>query len=264
METLCTWQKLVIQAFDETPIATDRKSRCSVFNVQRFIYQALQNAGIENRSPFSLRQLFQIHYRAKGSPQSVRQLCIQTIREMKKPATGFNSSLTVAEYFGILFTVFMLLTPQTATTYLVPVNGSSILKTLIPPQEDIDRIEVKLPTTTDYLALAGPVKITPPVMRHPSGMVDKNWILQQQDSAYSLQILSASNSKSLERFCLKHDICSHSAFYHTELNGKPLTRLLYGVYPNHMAAKQAKNQLPEALRKLSPWARQFKQIKHEL
>ncbi|MDJ0882238.1 MAG: SPOR domain-containing protein [Gammaproteobacteria bacterium] len=264
METLSTWKKLVIQAFNETPISTDRQSRCSVFHIQQFIYQALQNAGIENRSPFTLWQLLLIHYQSKGSPNRVRELCIQTIRNMQKPATGFNARLSVPEYLGILFTLFLFIAPQTATTFRTPDNGHSILKILVPPLAEIDQIEVHLPTSSDYLAIAGAVKIAPPVTRLPSGLAGRDWILQQQDSKYTLQLVSASHEQSLERFCKKHDICQASATYQTTLKGKSLNRLLFGVYSNHKAAKLAKSQLPDALKKISPWPRQFKQIKQEL
>jgi len=264
METLSSWKKLVIQAFKETPIATNRRSCCNVFNIQQFVYRALENAGIENRSPFTLGQLVRIRYQSKGEPQSVRDLCIQTLQQMQKPAMGFNSSYGFSELVAVLMTLLLLVAPQTATTFRAPLNGESILKILVAPIEEIDAIEINLPSTTDYLAIAGPVKITPPEMLHPSGLADKKWILQQKDSAYSLQILSASNNHSLESFCKKHHICDQSAYYQAEVKGKPIIRLLYGVYPNHQAAKMAKKHLPKSLNKISPWARQFKQIKKEL
>ena len=262
--TLSSWKKLLIQAFRETPIDTNRSRRCGVFNIQQFIYRALENAGIENRSPFTFWQLLNIRYQSKGVPEAVRNLCIKTLLQMDKPSMGFKSGYTPVEIFGIVCTLIVLIAPQTATTFKAPMNGESILRILVPPVDDIDRLEVHLPHSSDYLTSAGGVKISPVVLREASGLAGKSWILQQQDSFYSLQILSASNSDSLEQFCNKHDICTQSAYYQTELNGKPLTRLLYGVYPNHKAAKLAKQQLPPGLKQVSPWARQFKQIKKEL
>ncbi len=264
METLSTWKKLVIQAFTETPLSTDRRSRCSVFHIQQFIYQSLQNAGIENRSPFTLWQVIQIYYQSKGSATRVRELCIDTLVNMQKPATGFNASLTLTDYVGLIFSLFLFLAPQTATTFRAPDNGNSILKILVPPLAEIDLQEVHLPSSSDYLALAGAVKISPPINRSDSGLAGSDWILQQQDANYTLQLVSASQAQNLERFCQKHDICDQAATYRTSLNGKPLYRLLFGVYSNHKSAKLAKSQLPEALKKVSPWPRQFKKIKQEL
>lgn len=264
METLSNWKSLLLQALEQAPIKTNRRQRCSVYHIQQFIYRALEDSGIENRSPYTLWQLIVVRYRSKGQPQLVRTLCIHTLQQMQKPARAFNSSLTTGELLGILLSAMMLVLPQTATTFRTKLNGQSILKVRVHPIEEIDRLEIKLPSTTDYLSMAGPVKVSPPIIRHVSGLADKNWIKQQKDSAYSLQLLSASNSNSLQRFCSKHNICDQSAFYETEVNGKPIIRLLYGVYNNHQAAKTAKSQLPESLKNVSPWARQFKQIKAEL
>lgn len=264
MATLDTWKKLLIQAFNKTAVITNQRGKCGIFNIRKYIYLALENAGIENRSPISLKQLVEVRVESKGHPEQVHEACIRMIEHMQKPALGFNTQNHLAEIFGAVLVLIIIVTPQTATTFRAPSNGLSILKQVIQPVEDIDWKTVNLPIHTDYLNIAGPVKVTPEVHRDASGLADKSWILQQKDSAYSLQILSASNSDSLQTFCKKHDICQQSAFYQTQVNGKPLSRMLYGIYTNHKAARAAKEKLPEELKKLAPWARKLSQIKQEI
>lgn len=259
-----TWKKLLIQAFKETRIPTNLKGHSGFLNIQKYIYLSLQNAGIENRSPFTYRQLISIRQASSGIPEKVRDLCIQTVQAMQNPASGFSSTNIVGEITVILMSLSLLLIPQTATTSRAAINGSSILVIKSLPVEDIDKTVMHLPLSSDYLSAASLYVDISPIQETVSGLFGSQWIKNQKDSSYSLQLLSASNSNNLLQFCRQHNICEKSAQYETDVNGKRLTRLLYGVYPDHKAAKLAKSQLPASLKKIVPWARQFKQIKREL
>lgn len=258
-----TWQKLLCQSFKDTKIKTSQTGGCSLFNIRHYIYLSLQNSGIENRSPFSLWQLIKIRIDSKGNPQQVQDLCINLVLNMQKPSFSLPSSNSYFVLLTIILSLVTLLTPITATTFKFQKYSHSILKITTIPWQDVESETISLPLTSDYLTAAIVYEATAED-KQLATINGASWILDQRDSAYSLQVLSVSNKNNLMQFCKKHDICSESAFYTTLVKGKKLVRLIYGSYPSHKSAKLAKSELSANLKGISPWARSFKQIKNEL
>ncbi len=257
------WQKLLCQSFRDTAIEPQKTGGCGLLTIRKFVYQSLQNSGIENRSPFSFRDLIRIRKQSKGNPQLVRSLCIESVLSMDSPSFCLLSSNAYFAILIIVLSLFTLLKPITATTFKPQQTSDSILKINIQPWADIEKEIISLPFNSDYLEAANTYKITAKE-KQLEIINGAAWILDQHNSAYSLQVLSVSNKDNLLKFCKKHNICSESAFYTTQKNGKSLMRLIYGSFPSHYSAKLAKSKLPAALQKLSPWARSFKHIKSEL
>ncbi|MDJ0832243.1 MAG: SPOR domain-containing protein [Gammaproteobacteria bacterium] len=269
-----TWQQLLSQAFRQTDPGDFPHNMLGLWHLHRYVYRVLQNAGIENRSPFSLLQLYSIHKLAQGNPQHVRQLCIDTVASMSKPIGRFHATVYLPFALLLVLLAFIML-PKTATTFPSSVKQHSVMQDVSPrqptmPERDHDSLELVLPSASDYLTAASlylepePEPAAVAAVISEKGPFGTAWIKQQPDRSYSLQMFSASNIDNLQKFCQQHQICDQSAWYPSEVNGKKLYRLLYGVYRNHQAAKIAKAQLPESLQNASPWARQFKQIKTEL
>ncbi len=256
------WQKLLSQALKDTRIKTSQAGYCNLFNIRQFIYQSFQNCGIQNRSPFSIRQLISIKLASKGQPQQVRELCIKAILNMEKPSFCLLSSNTYLVSFIIILSLVTLITPITATTFKTSNTTQSILKIKTLPWQDLENESISIPSTTDYLSAAIETIITTDEKQQELNGIA--WILNQKDTAYGLQILSVSKKSKLIDFCQKHEICNESAFYSTTIKGKKIVRLIYQSYSSHKAAKLAKVKLPESLKRSSPWARSFKQIKDEL
>ena len=257
------WQKLLCQAFKDTRITTSKNGTCKLYHVRHFVYQSLHYSGIENRSPFSLLQLIRISINSKGNPQHVRKLCIDSVLHMQKPSFCLLSSNYYLLLASVVLSLFTLLTPITATTFKSQPVTQSILKIKTIPWGDIESEIISLPLNSDYLVAATPFELSKEE-KQLAALNASSWILDQQSSAYSLQLLSVSNKSNLIKFCNQHDICDKSAFYTTRVNGKKMVKLIYGSYPNHQAAKLAKVKLSATLKDVSPWARSFKQIKNEL
>jgi hypothetical protein len=259
------WKKLLIQAFNDTPISTTTGPSCGLFSIHRYISHSLRQSGIENGSPFSWLQLIKILLQSGGAPDEIRYLCVSLVQDMRKPAYGFMPGYT-GELVGLSLILLLLLTPQIATTSKSLANASSILIDYSLVIEDVDQHVNTLPLSSDYPG--SPYSIPESTSSKPtviaSGPHTSEWIKQQPDSAYSLQLLTVSKPENLINFCKQHDICEQSAYYQTEINGKRLTRLLYGVYADLQAVKQAKLKLPPALKQVNPWARRFKTIKSEI
>ncbi len=257
------WQKLLCQAFQDTKITTQPNGLCKLYHVHHFIYLSLHHSGIENRSPFSLLQLIKIRLQSKGKPEEIKQLCIDTLLHMHKPAFNLLSSNYYLVTASLIISLFTLLTPITANTFKYQKGNQSILKTMTIPWMDLESDILTLPDTTDYLLAAAPLKLTKE-QKQLEKLNTAAWIMNQKSTAYSLQLLSVANETNLIKFCEQYEICNNSAFYRTQTKGKKLIKLIYGSYPNHMAAKQAKEKLIATLKNVSPWARSFKQIKDEL
>ena len=155
--------------------------------------------------------------------------------------------------------------PKTATTFRTLSNGASILKQTPAPTPDIDAALIQLPTASDYLMPTASIDyLIPKQLTDNSALKGSNWIQQQEDNSYSLQLVAASDAGQLEKYCNKFNICHQSAIYQTNIKGKNIVRLLYGVFPNRKSANIAISKLPPSLQKTKPWARQFKGIKQEI
>jgi len=260
MHATQSWQKLIIQAFDEIKAPADR---CGLLCLYSYIYQALNHAGIANRSPFNCWQILRIHLQAKGNGTVMRTLCQQALLQMDKPKPGFYSNSLLSEYLAVSLLLIALI-PQTATTFRSPLNSVSILQLKPQPMEDLDSFNMSLPYHSDYQFAANQFLDQPVIYERDHGLFGRDWIRHQQDRHYSLQLISTSNPDNLIAFCEKHNICSDSAYYASRVKGKHVYRLVYGCFDSHQAALLAKAKLSASLQQLKPWARQFKQIKSEL
>jgi len=201
-----------------------------------------------------------IHRLSHGSARKTRQLCISTLMQMQQPARPFSQRMPLTIKLLAVSGLIYLLFPQTASTYLTAAPAHSILKIVTLPWGDQDAERIEPALQSDYLLAA----FEPQVMRPDDALASLSgagWIARQADSAYTLQLLSVSDKGNLKQFCKQYKICEQSSIYTIQIDGRPITRLLYGVYRNHQAAKQAKAALPKGL---SGWARQFGQIKSEL
>jgi len=254
-----TWKRPLKRSLIITPLPAGKRGYCGPICVHRFIYQALSNAGIENRSPYSPGRILKIWLLARGRPAAVRSHCLTQLDSMDKPAPGFSHAYSFIAVFSFIVLVWTLLSPQTADTNFVTAKKNSILEVIIQPMQDIDGLEIVLPMSGDYHQ--APYS---PGLREAGGLAGPGWILQQRESDYTLQLVSASELGSLQRFCTKHAICPQAAYYQSNVQGKTLYRLLYGIYPNNRAAQDALQALPDELLQLSPWSRQFQQIQPEI
>jgi hypothetical protein len=258
-----SWQKLIAQALTETSIDVHHGNKCTPLCVYEYIYRALNLAGISNRPPFGWYQIFSIWWRAHGDAKQIKLLCIQAIQQLKTPVAGFKPNSGFVELFSIALLSFVLL-PQTANTFINSPTQHSILHIKPRPMEDIDTVQVTLPSSTDYIYAANQFTGKPVLYARDRGVLGIEWIHNQQDSTYSLQVVSTSTREAIFEFCKEHNICDKSAYYQSQIQGKTYFRLLYGSFSSHKAAQLARAKLPDKLRQLEPWPRNFKQIKSEL
>jgi type II secretory pathway predicted ATPase ExeA len=88
----------------------------------------------------------------------------------------------------------------------------------------------------------------------------ESWLLAQNQSHYTIQLIGLQNEKSVYKFVNKHKLFNQVAYYKTLYHNKDWYPLLYGVYPTRKEASSAMRKLPKEFRKFSPWIRSFSSI----
>ncbi len=92
------------------------------------------------------------------------------------------------------------------------------------------------------------------------GIHRESWLLAQNPSYYTIQLIGLQNEKSIYKFVKKYKLFNQVASYKTLYRKKDWYPLLYGVYPSRKEASSAMKKLPQEFRKLSPWIRSFSSI----
>lgn len=97
----------------------------------------------------------------------------------------------------------------------------------------------------------------------PSRLIvpDRDWFDRQGEEDVTLQLLATSGRKKAEALYRQHQWQRDVLLYRINTAAdKPLWALGYGVFPSVHAAKRAVSELPAALRKGQPWARNLREI----
>jgi type II secretory pathway predicted ATPase ExeA len=88
----------------------------------------------------------------------------------------------------------------------------------------------------------------------------ENWILAQNPSFYTIQLIGLQNTTAIYTFVKKYELFYNVAYYKTLYHKKDWYPLLYGVYPTRKEALAAMKNLPPEIGKFSPWIRTFSSI----
>lgn len=97
----------------------------------------------------------------------------------------------------------------------------------------------------------------------PSRLIvpDRDWFDRQGEKDVTLQLLATSGRKKAEALYRQHQWQRNVLLYRINTaTDKPLWALGYGVFPSVHAAKRAVSELPAALRKGQPWARNLREV----
>ncbi len=89
------------------------------------------------------------------------------------------------------------------------------------------------------------------------------WLLSQDASAYTLQLMGVHNEALLFDFVEENRLLEKNeiAYYQTVFKGEPWFQLLYGVYPTLKAARTAAAGLTAELHISPPWIRKLSAVK---
>ena len=123
------------------------------------------------------------------------------------------------------------------------------------------------PTT---LAKAPPQPVeqpaAPPKAAAKHTIYRESWLLDQEASYYTLQVLGVRNEESLLNFIKVHKLLQNQnvAYYKTVYKGKQWYPLLYGVYPSKSEAAAAVKELPDKIQQSVPWIRKLSAVQREV
>lgn len=94
----------------------------------------------------------------------------------------------------------------------------------------------------------------------------ESWLLDQNSSFYTLQVLGVRNEEWLLNFIKVHNLLQNQnvAYYKTVYKGQQWYPLLYGVYPTKSEAADAVKELPDKVQKSIPWVRKILAIQKEV
>lgn len=85
----------------------------------------------------------------------------------------------------------------------------------------------------------------------------EDWVLRQNPDFYTLQIVSVLKEKDIVGFINSHHLESDAAYAKVVVNDATRYNAFYGVYESYDQAKSAIDRLPDSLRKIKPWIRNF-------
>ncbi len=85
----------------------------------------------------------------------------------------------------------------------------------------------------------------------------ETWLLQQNPTHFTLQLIGTSSQEKLETYIKKHQLQDKAAYFHRQLNNKDWYSLLYGNYSNRTDAATTAKQLKKTLGLKKIWIRQF-------
>lgn len=125
-------------------------------------------------------------------------------------------------------------------------------------------------TTTDKADIAKqkPQPAKPAVAKLPApllqlramGLREADWLLAQNASRWTIQLLGAREPETLLVFAQRHQLGEQAAWYKTWLSSKPYYVLVYGSYASRDAARAQINQLPDRLRSAKPWVKSLDSV----
>ena len=94
----------------------------------------------------------------------------------------------------------------------------------------------------------------------------ESWLLDQESTFYTLQVLGVRNEESLLNFIKAHKLLQNQnvAYYKTVYKGKQWYPLLYGVYQTKSEAAAAVKELPDKIQKSVPWIRKMSAVQREV
>lgn len=101
------------------------------------------------------------------------------------------------------------------------------------------------------------------VVSQVSKLVSKNptaWVLNQNPRHYTLQLASSRSERRIKKYYEENQMQGKGGYYKKEQDGETWYFLIYGAFNSSRNASNEIQQLPEEIRKWSPWVRRLGNI----
>jgi len=91
------------------------------------------------------------------------------------------------------------------------------------------------------------------------------WLQNQNPDHYTIQVISSGNLKRVRQYMEKYGLTRQSAYFSIQRANQAVIYIgVYGVYSSVAEARQILQSLPEPVKDVQPWIRDFKSIQAEL
>jgi len=129
-----------------------------------------------------------------------------------------------------------------------------------PPKREEPKTEPAPPAENGTAATDAPAPPSAPAST-PGLAAEGAWLIAADPQHYTLQLLGASRASLAHQFITLHGLQGNVALVKTLRNGKEWYVLLYGAYVTKQEARAALANLPDPLKKASPWLRSIASVR---
>ncbi|MBN1378121.1 MAG: AAA family ATPase [Gammaproteobacteria bacterium] len=205
-------------------------------------------AGIK-KNPFSDKQLQMIQKESAGAPGKIELLASDILNN---GGTGFK---VLSSPRLLMIAGAAIIIAAVATSYMAGWLTDSTAEKLPQTTEKKVNVDISVPDQPEQIAPAqSPIIETTTKTTTPT-VKNSDWLNQWPDDYYVIQLVGSWQSEKLlqlaETLTLENELILHTSLR----NDKTWYALLYGVFPDRDAARDAIQNLPTELRKSQPWPR---------
>jgi len=268
-----------------------------------YLHHRLNVAGLTRKNPFRASDIKAIYNASGGLPGGINEEAHKFLSQKYPQSSPSHIALRIIDLFknrpfhltigglilvslviSILFqnrissyftpkelpeSVAKIQTPSTTPIFSVSTKGDDKSSQELPKiEENINKpkqvsLEEKVETSEEEKVKKS-VKVSEKAEKIVSGIYKESWILAQPSSYHTIQILGVRNEKSILNFVKQYKLWNKVSYFQTVYKDKKWFPLFYGVYSTKKEALSAVKELPEEIRKLSPWVRKMSSIHKEI
>ncbi|HBR98415.1 MAG TPA: hypothetical protein DD979_13730 [Gammaproteobacteria bacterium] len=139
-----------------------------------------------------------------------------------------------------------------------------------PEQQPTTQRETSLPNPTEpprappAPAPAPTAEPVPAPPLQPLGLQSPNWVLMQDPTRFTVQVIASSDRKEVERFLATHNLDGPNSIFAFKRGSETWYSLVHGLFTDIEHAQASIQKLPAAVRAKHPWIRQIRRIHDSL
>jgi len=145
-------------------------------------------------------------------------------------------------------------------------NQATTVDEIAIESSDIAAVDNLIPETIERVQVAEEViiKELEDVLDSAPLAHQQDWILQQQSTHYTFQLMGSWEHEEVIEFIDKYDLSGDLAEFQSDRNGRVWYALIYGVYDNKQIALQQSSRWPVPLNTLPSWLRRFDSVQKQI
>jgi DamX protein len=254
--------------------------------IEPYLTARLNQVGYEGDALFSKKQLKQFFKQSKGNPALLNKLAHQTLLGVKptvkarKPLLPANLNVSALLKGGagtvvaVALIILLLFQEQINRLFEPSIAGDQTLEVIeeepelatvtVSPDEVVSQDQFGRNELVDLVSELEQTGDMPTIATSITSLKDKSWILGQDLSSYTFQLMGSWEKQEVLDFVQKYELDGDVAIFESLRNGKIWHVLVYGVYANKQAAIEASQAWPEPMNTLPTWLRRFESVQTQI